>query len=79
MSDGLGVCTDALLPHSKQEELAEDKVKNRCFPGTRRFISGNPTAQLTHRLVEGSRKCQKNNVIAFSISAINVTSPNVEV
>lgn len=59
MSDGLGVCTDALLPHSKQDELAEDKVKNRCFPGTRRFISGNPTAQLTHRLVEGSRKCQK--------------------
>lgn len=31
MSDGLGVCTDALLPHSKQEELAEDKVKKQVF------------------------------------------------
>lgn len=65
MRDGLGVCNDVLLPHGKQEELAGDKIKNRCFPGTRRFISGNPTAQLTHRLVERSRKCQKIKLLCF--------------
>lgn len=61
MNDGLGWS----LPHSKQEELAADKVKSICFPGDRRFISGNPTAQMTHRLVEKNKKCPEIKLLPF--------------
>lgn len=80
MMDWDGISIDILLPHSKQGELAADKVKNSCFPGARRFISGNPTAQMTHRLVERSRKCQKKiKLLPLFHLSHHCTSANVEV
>lgn len=55
-----GISIDTLFSQSRQEELATDKVKNSCCPGAKRFISGDPTAHMTRRVVERSRKCKIN-------------------